>query len=392
MITIPTLSQLYNQIKLDLEAELGVTIPTFGPSLLRVKAAVLAAQLKLFYLAVALTQKNIFVDTADPESIGGTLERFGRVKLGRNPFPAVQGQYIVSVTGSIGAVIPAFTTFKSDDSSLNAAKIFQLDTTFTLVATTGDITIRALESGIGSKLQSGDTLTATAPIALVDSNVQVVSEFVQPLAAESIEDYRAKAIQAYQLEPQGGAASDYIIWSADAQGVRKAYPYARDGFSNEINLYIEANEADSNDGRGTPGTAILDEVAEVVEFDPDTSKPLNERGRRPLGLFQIQFLPITVQLIDIEITNYQGITVDIQTQIFQAVKAAFRDIRPFVAGADVLANKNNILNVLKIAFIIQDAVPQSVYENLEFMVDGTVFSTYVFENGDIPWLNSITYV
>jgi hypothetical protein len=392
MINIPTLSELYNSIKADIEAELGVIIPSFGPSLIRVKATVLAAQLKLFYLAVGLLQKNIFVDTADPESIGGTLERFGRVKLGRNPFAAVQGQYVVSVTGTAGAVINAFTTFKSDDSALNVAKIFQLDEEYTLTGSNDQITIRALEAGIGSKLQDGDTLTSTAPIALVDSVVEVSSEVVQPLAAEDIEEYRAKAIQAYQLEPQGGAASDYIIWSADAQGVRKSYPYARDGASNEINLFIEANEDDSTDGRGTPGTAILDEVEEVVEFDPDTTKPLTERGRRPLGVFKIHFLPITVKLIDIEIVDYQGLTPAIEAQLETAIQTAFKDIRPFVAGADVLANKNDILNVIKIAFIIQDALPQSVYDSLSFMVDGTEFSTFVFQDGDIPWLNSITYV
>lgn len=391
MIQIPSFSQLYDQVKADIEAELGVILPTFGQSLLRVKAAVLAMQLKLFYLALALVQKNIFVDTADPESIGGTLERFGRVKLGRNPFAAVQGQYLVSVTGTNGSVIPAGTTFKSDDSALNAAKIFQLDTAFTLVGTTGNITIRALEAGIESKLQSGDTLTATAPLSGVNASVEVVSESVQPLAQEDIEEYRQKAIQAYQLEPQGGAASDYIIWSADAQGVRKAYPYARDGFSNEINLFIEATIADSTDGRGTPGVAILNDVEQVIEFDPDTTKPLTERGRRPLGLFKANVLPVTPLPVDIEIVSYQGLTAEKQTQIFAAINSALADVRPFVAGADVLANKNDILSVFSIAFIIQDALPQSVYDSLSFMVGGVQYSTYVFLEGNIPYLNSVTY-
>jgi uncharacterized phage protein gp47/JayE len=200
MINIPTFTQLYNQVKADYEAELGVVLPTFGQSLLRVKAVVLAGQLKLFYLMVALTQKNIFVDTADPESIGGTLERFGRVKLGRNPFPAVQGQYLVSVTGSAGAVIPASTTFKSDDSSLNPARIYQLDTAYTLTGSTGNITVRALVAGIESKLQAGDTLTSTAPLANVNSSVEVVSESVQPLAAENIEEYRLFIVKFYHID------------------------------------------------------------------------------------------------------------------------------------------------------------------------------------------------
>ena len=87
MITIPTLKELYDQVLSDLETQYSISIPLFGKNFLRALAMVQAAKLKIFYLAVANLQKNIFVDTADPEASGGTLERFGRVKLGRNPFP-----------------------------------------------------------------------------------------------------------------------------------------------------------------------------------------------------------------------------------------------------------------------------------------------------------------
>lgn len=83
-VQIPTTQELYTSIKSDLETELNINIPVFGKIFLRALAAVQAAKLKLYYLAIASVQKNIFPDTADPESIGGTLERFGIVKLGRN--------------------------------------------------------------------------------------------------------------------------------------------------------------------------------------------------------------------------------------------------------------------------------------------------------------------
>lgn len=390
MITIPTLSQLRAQIISDLESNLGITIPLFGSSVIRVIAYVQAAKLKLYYLAIAALQKNIFVDTADSESNGGTLERFGRVKLGRNPFPAVAGQYVVTVTGEIGAVISASTTFKSNDNSLNPGKIFQLDSEYTLVSTTDSITVRALESGIGSKLSIGDQLTSTAPIALVNSIVTVQSESVQPLAAEDTESYREKAIQAYQLEPQGGAASDYIIWSGDAQGVKTVYPYARPAATNEVNLYVEATLSDSTDGKGTPGSSILAEVEEVVNFDPDTTKPLNDRGRRPVSVI-VNYLPVTIKYIDIEITGYQGLTTEIETQITDALRNWLSTVRPYVAAANVLANKNDIVNAPRLTFIIQTAVPASIYDSVEFMVDSDIVPSYVFQNGDIPYLNSVTF-
>jgi hypothetical protein len=392
MITIPTLAELRTQIKSDLESNLQITIPVFGKAVLWAITLVQAAKLKLIYLAIGLTQKNIFIDTADPASMGGTLERFGIVKLGRPPFPAVAGQYQVQVTGQLGALINTPLTFKSNDTALNPGRIYQLDAPYTMPGTTGTITLRALEAGIQSKLQIGDQLTATSPIALVSSIATVLSEVVQPLDSENIEDYRQKGILAYQLEPQGGAGSDYIIWSGDAQGVLRSYPYARSGFTSEVNLFIEATIADSTDGKGTPGAAILTDVEAVVNFDPDTTKPLTERGRRPLGMI-VNYLPITVQFVDIVITGYEGLTPAIETLIFNALTEDLKNVRPFVASADVLANKNDIISVPRLSFFVQVAVPQSVYNSLSFSIDGSsIAGAYVFQNGDIPYLNSITFV
>jgi hypothetical protein len=159
-----------------------------------------------------------------------------------------------------------------------------------------------------------------------------------------------------------------------------------------VNLFIEATIADSTDGKGTPGAAILTDVEAVVNFDPDTTKPLTERGRRPLGMI-VNYLPITVQFVDIVITGYEGLTPAIETLIFNALTEDLKNVRPFVASADVLANKNDIISVPRLSFFVQVAVPQSVYNSLSFSIDGSsIAGAYVFQNGDIPYLNSITFV
>lgn len=393
MITIPTISQLYTDIKADIETAYGSTIPSFGKNFLRAIAMVQAGKLKLYYLAIANLQKNIFPDTADQEALGGTLERFGRIKLNRNPFPATAGKYQIQVTGQIGSVIKSSQTFKSNDDSLNPGMLFVLDNTYTLVSTADSIIVRALTPGLDSRLLVGDGLTTTSPIANVNSDVVVLSQNVEPLAAETIEDYRSKTLDAYRLEPQGGAASDYRLWAADAQGVQQSYPYAKSGSANEINLYIEATIADSIDGKGTPSLFILDAVQDVVELDPDTTKPLSERGRRPLGVFQVHYLAITPRNIDIQISSFSGITSDIQTLIFSAVKSALSNVRPFVAGADILVNRNDIFGVNQIISIILNVRPGSVFGAIQLTVSGVgVTPSYQFLNGDIPFLNSITYI
>lgn len=386
MIQIPTTSELYNGILADLEAEYNINIPLVGKNFLRAMAAVQAAKLRISYLHIAKVQKNIFVDTADPESIGGTLERFGRVKLGRNPFPATAGEYTLQVVGDFGAIIPASTTFKSNDDSLHPGMLFILDNEYTLDGT-DIITVRALEVGLNSQLSIGDKLTSTSPIALVDSIVEVLTESIEPIAAETIEEYREKALQAYRLEPQGGAGSDYRLWASDAQGVNESYPYAAIGVSNEVNLFIEATLVDSTDGKGTPTPAILAAVESSIE-DPTPERP----SRKPLAVYAVNYLPITPLDVDIVIDSFTGLTPTIQTEIENAIKSELSSIRPFVSSIDIIADKNDIFDVNKIVSVILNTVPGSVFGTVTLIVSGGPVNTFQFTDGDIPYLNSITYV
>jgi len=391
MIIIPTIAELKTAILADLEATYGENVPLFGKIFLNALAAVQAAKLKVYYLAVASTQKNIFVDTADTEASGGTLERFGRVKLGRNPFPATAGQYTVDVTGTIGAIIPASQTFKSNDDSLSPRKLYILDNAFTLTATTDSITLRALESGLDSQLIVNDELTATSPIANVNSVAIVTAEIVEPLSAEDIEQYRARALASYRLEAQGGAATDYRLWSLDAQGVQQTYPYATTGQANEVDVFVEATIADSTDGKGTPTAGLISDVEDVIEFNPDVSLPLNERGRRPLAVFAVNVQAITVQEIDITIDSFIGLTATIETLIFTALEAEINLIRPFIGAADILSDQNDILDINKIISTILSARPGSLFGDVILEVDSVPVTTVTFINGDIPHLNSVVY-
>lgn len=391
MVAIPTIIQLYNGILSDLETRYNISIPLIGKNFLRILAMVQAAKLKLFYLALANIQKQIAPDTADSEIVGGTLERFGRIKINRDPFQAVSAQYVATVTGTIGGAIPAQTTYLSNNDSQNPGILYILDTAYTLASTTDHITLRALTSGLNGQLNIGDGLTATAPIALVDSLALVSSVAVAPLAAETTAQYRSIVLSSYREEPQGGAGTDYRQWAFDAQGVANTYPYVKSGVDDEINLFVEAIVADSTDGKGTPSALLLSQVYDVVNFNPDDTLPINQRGRRPLGTFEVNCLPVTIKTIDIVVTGFVGITTALQTQILNAVTAKINTTRPFVASSDILANKNDILDVNRIISIILSVYPGAVFTSVTLKVNSVSMSTYTFTNGDIPFLNSITY-
>ena len=105
----PTINELRTALLDAFEDNFG-TVNRGLRSTFRVIAFILAAQLKLLYLTAARVQKNVFPDLADPELLGGTLERFGRARLGRDPFPATQGTFELSVTGTAGSTIRAGLT------------------------------------------------------------------------------------------------------------------------------------------------------------------------------------------------------------------------------------------------------------------------------------------
>ena len=383
---IPTTQELYVQIKSELETEFNITIPDVGPNYLRVQAAVLASEMRLFYLFAGKVQKNIFVDTADPEDQGGTLERFGRVKLGRDPFKATAGIYKVQVTGDIGAVIPANTVFKSDDDSKSPNKLYVLDTAFTFTSTTGQILLRALESGLESQLEVTNTLTSTAPIPQVDSEGTVLLEDTEPIAAESIEEYREKVIEAFRLEPQGGAQADFVLWSNEVQGVAESYPYTSGGNTNEVDLYIEATEIDSTDGKGTPSAQLLLDVQESIE-DPTPDRP----SRKPISTI-VNYLPITPLTVEITIANYVDLTPQKETLIQNALKNYFDDIRPFLSGVDVVGEKIDTVTLNNISSIVLEAVPGSIFDTPQLEVDGNIVPSYQFTDGDIPFLDPVVYI
>jgi uncharacterized phage protein gp47/JayE len=385
----PKLKDLITSILSDLRNNLSVST-IIGKVVLNAIALVQGAKLKLYYLMSEFIYKNIFIDQADPEEQGGTLERLGSVYLGRTRNPATAGVYSLTVTGTPGVSIAPNTTFKSLDASASPDKLFILDNTFTFSATTGVITVRALDLGPEARLEINDLLQVTQPIANVDSFATVLSVDITPLEEESIEEYRARSIQAAQLESQGGAKSDYRLWSLDAQGVRTVYPYVNS--PGIIDLYIEANFGDSIDGKGTPTQAILDDVEEVVEFDPDTTRPLEERGRRPMSAFQINFLAISVLDVDVQITGLSDTSYI--SSISSAISSYLFDIRPFIDGADSPNDsQKGLLYEADIYSVVRDVLGNKAkFTSLTVSVDGDLIQIYEFLKGNIPTLNSVTNV
>lgn len=391
MQNIPTLIQINDAFISNIESEFGISLSTNSKNFLLALSATESAEMKLLYLVLGFLQQNMAPDLAQSESVGGMLERYGRVRLGRNPYQAISGSYNVEVTGTIGAVINGQVTFKSDDTSENPGHLYILDNPFILVTGFDIITLRSLDAGTQAALKAGDTLTATSPIALVNSSAVVTSASILPLDAETLEDYRSAVLRSYRLSPQGGSATDYRLWSGDAQGVAAVYPYASSAHVNQVDLYVESELSDSTDGKGTPFSYMLAAVQAVVNFNPDTTLPINQRGRRPITVI-VNYLPVTIKQVDINITGFTSITAGLQTLILSAITAYISLIRPFVAAADVATDENDTIDINGIIAVISSVAPGAAFGAITLKINGSPVTAYQFVLGNIPWLNAITYI
>jgi len=396
MADIPSLSTLQSQIENDIRTKFGITRPWIGLKIaLRIIAMVQAARLKLIYLFISDVLKNLFVDTADSELNGGTLERFGRVKIGRNPLPARAGEYTMTVTGNIGGIIAKGIIFKSLQTATSPDKLYEVKNSITLSDISASVGIIALESGESAVLVIGDTIESTIPIANVDSKATIASVDILPVDAEDLETYRQIVMQSFQLEPQGGASTDYRLWSADAQGVRTVYAYTKNNASYTVQVFVEALPANSEPGqpKGVAPQAMLDEVTSVIEMDPDTSKTLNERGRRPLQAIVevLSVIPVGVTIIIHDLSNKETATI---TAITNALNDLMYSIRPYIAGADG-ENKNDTIYVSSVIAAIYGAIDKSInFSAIDIKINNTVIPSFTFGNapasyGNYPYLYQV---
>lgn len=387
---IPSLLDLYTKLESDLKNNLNLSDDDLK-FVVNALSAVLAAQFKLCYLFLADIQNNQFPDTADTQVNGGTLERLGQIYLNRQPFPATTGYYTAQVTGVAQSNIPAGITFKSNGNSFSPGNLYITDSAYTLPGTTGTITIRAMDAGLGSLLKIADTLTATQPLLGVNATITILSIVTAPEEAESENLYRQAILNAIRLEPQGGAKTDYRIWSADAQGVRLVYPYVKNGAAGTVQVYVEATIADSTDGKGTPSGSLLTQVAAVIEFDPDITVPTNDRGRRPIQAV-LEVLPIVPTPVDIFITGLQTNTAQVRADIKTNIDTYLYGIRPYISGADLPRDKNDILTAVKLQSVINDTLgTANTFISFTMFVDGVQLNLFTFALANIPYLRNVTY-
>jgi hypothetical protein len=371
MKTAPSINELFTSISTNLKSQFGISSENDLKRVLVAMASCDAGMLKILYLALLDVQKNILPDLADPESMGGTLERYGRLKLGRNPNPATQGRYTATFTGVIGTTISLGTQLVNKVTNT----YYTVDASITLSSATGNTSILASKSGADT-LQVGDILFTVNTIINLQSSVTVASVLTIPMDAEDLEVYRGEILKVYKLEPNGGSNSDYVKWAldiAESTNTRTVYPFTT--INGQANIYIEGNTVNSVLIQSILDAFWKSDFTGIFEQSQDITIPINQRGRRPLGFTGINILNVTWITVDIEIKNLNDTSTAVQTAITQELTNLLYNKRPFVVGIGDINNRQDTLYFKDVVTSLDSILENSnTYDDVIIAVGGNLLT------------------
>lgn len=386
-VYIKTIDEIYEDMLNSHASEFDINTSDIGDSI-KVFYKVVAAEIYLGYLSISKTQNNLYPDLSEEEE----LIRDGEILLQRSPAPATQGVYTVEVTGVIGSTITENTRFQSNIDATSPEYLFIIDSDYTLVSNPDTVTLRSLTAGTEAQLSIGDRLTAIQPIFNVNGEVEVTGITTTPSSAESIESYRQDVLAYKRLIAQGGSHSDYRIWANEVAELRNIYIYT-DATLGNISIYAEVTAENTALGEyiGTPSQTVLDAIYKNDSGIESGAIIISAEGRarKPIGVKNISISSVGHNQIDIYLVDLSdlGYTDTIKTSI----EGVLYSKRPFIAGVDIIANRNDILTLTDISNAIQNVLLGTgvSFNSPEMKVDGISINSYQFIDGNIPRFRSL---
>lgn len=248
----PTLTEIVDRIKADLEASLNLGSPALRRSAIAVFAKAYGGAVHMLHGHLDYLSKQILVDTADTEY----LERYASIwGLSRKPADYATGN--VTFTGTNGSSVPAGTVIQRTDGIE-----FELDAEATISGGTATVAVTCLTAGTTGNTDAGTVLTLGSPISGVSSSVTVASGgLTGGIETETDDSLRARVILRIQEPPQGGSELDYQQWATSIEGVSRAFVYPLQLGPGTVSVYIVNDEAEDP----IPSSAKVLEVQEYLD-------------------------------------------------------------------------------------------------------------------------------
>ena len=389
-----TVDEIYNLIMEQMKAEIGENIPILPKSFISILSKVLAGVFMILYKSCSWIFLQIFVSTAsfDEITVLGNkitpLIEWGRLIGIGDPAPATQAKItaIVNVK-SIGSTMFSGTQFIS---SLNGLTYITTKS-YTFNSEEETIELTCSESGSKGNMHKGDTLNISSPLSSIEGTITVNDLISVGTDRENETSYREKIKNRFQLQPQGGALSDYRQWSKEVEGVANAYIYTGD--PGNVMIYILADSSVYEDR--IPDDTLLKKVGEYIDKDPSTGLA----SRRPIGAIidpdgdksYKNIKPIVIKEFDVEITEMEVENIEeISLKIKESLTSYYLEREPYLDGLSLPPSKN-VINETNITALIDDILSASngSFTTAINLLNDSVTPRYTLKEGEVAKLKSL---
>lgn len=209
----PTLGELVDRIQEDFISRLSLAGAVLRRSVVYALSRVLAGAAHMLHGHLEYLSRQLFLDTSDGEYL---LRQASVYDL--SPTAATFATGTVTVTGTNGTVIEAETVLLRSDGAE-----YTVDADVTISGGTATAAVTAELAGADGTLTAGVVLTFESPIAGANSTAAVASSTADGTDEETTEALRIRLRERLQEPPQGGAESDYLLWSKEVAGVTRVW-------------------------------------------------------------------------------------------------------------------------------------------------------------------------
>lgn len=315
MASIPTITEIKEQILSDIETATGKTAPLLPISVWSVISTALAGALYLIYKYIDYTRRQIFVSTADYEGLILKGQEYGL-------FPNVSQEWrgTATITGTNGTNIPIGKIYTRGNFA------YQVTALATISSGSATLVLESLTSGSEPNLIATDILTESNPTVGLSSTITIATITQSGRDEESIENFRNRISVRQKFPPQGGSVNDYIIWTLEVPGIAEAFPFLDSPGIIFIYPLLETT---------TPTTRIPDNSKLQEAEDYLLAYPL-----RPLNS-NINVVAFTEITINVAVSNLQVDTPALRQTIQDEISDYFFQRRPLLFPNDP-EPKNNI--------------------------------------------------
>lgn len=240
-----------------LAAEVAAALPGSDPRLRRsveeILVRVVAVASHELHGHLAWAARQILPDSAEAELLDRHAGIWG---ISRRAAAAARGP--VTITGTIGAVLPAGAEMRrADDAS------FTLDADVTIGSggsAAGAVT--AAIAGAAGNTAAASTLTLVAPAPGIAAAVTVAAGGIAAGAdIEADAALRARVLARIQAPPAGGNAPDYVAWAQAVPGVGRVFVHPLQYGAGTVAVLLLTAAG------GIPATPLLDAVAAAIEAE-----------------------------------------------------------------------------------------------------------------------------